>query len=142
MNAPCPFCSLEPSRIANTNALAVRIDDGFPISPGHILIIPRRDIGSFFQATAEERMALLNLLDEAHAEASAALSPDGFLDQAADLTLEYPAELKLESTAELSRNLEGSVRSRLIDGGAERGARRHRTFNPPEAEAIGACGSD
>jgi len=78
MTAPCPFCSLEPSRIASSNALAVRIDDGFPISPGHSLIIPRRHIGSFFEATAEERTALLRLLDEAHAEASAKWNPDGF----------------------------------------------------------------
>lgn len=78
MNAPCPFCCLEPSRIAGANALAVRIDDGFPISPGHRLIIPRRHFGSFFEATAEERTALLSLLDEAHAEASATLRPDGF----------------------------------------------------------------
>jgi len=78
MNATCPFCTLEPSRIAGANALAVRFDDGFPITPGHSLIIPRRHFGSFFEATAEERTALLSLLDDAHAEATKAFSPDGF----------------------------------------------------------------
>jgi diadenosine tetraphosphate (Ap4A) HIT family hydrolase len=78
MDPLCPFCCLEPSRIAGANALAVRISDGFPIAPGHSLIIPRRHIGSFFEATGEERTALLSLLDEAHAEASATFSPDGF----------------------------------------------------------------
>jgi len=78
MNATCPFCTLEPSRIAGANALAVRFDDGFPLTPGHSLIIPRRHFGSFFEATAEERTALLSLLDEAHAEATRAFSPDGF----------------------------------------------------------------
>jgi diadenosine tetraphosphate (Ap4A) HIT family hydrolase len=78
MNTTCPFCTLEPSRIAGANALAVRFDDGFPITPGHSLIIPRRHFGSFFEATAEERTALLSLLDEAHAEAARAFSPDGF----------------------------------------------------------------
>jgi diadenosine tetraphosphate (Ap4A) HIT family hydrolase len=78
MNATCPFCTLEPSRIAGANALAVRFDDGFPITPGHSLIIPRRHFGSFFEATAEERTALLSLLDEAHAEAARAFSPHGF----------------------------------------------------------------
>jgi diadenosine tetraphosphate (Ap4A) HIT family hydrolase len=78
MDPLCPFCCLEPSRIAGANELAVRINDGFPIAPGHSLIIPRRHIGSFFEATCEERTALLSLLDEAHAEASATFSPDGF----------------------------------------------------------------
>lgn len=78
MNTTCPFCTLEPSRIAGANALAVRFDDGFPITPGHSLIIPRRHFGSFFEATAEERTALLSLLDEAHAEATRAFNPDGF----------------------------------------------------------------
>ena len=78
MNTTCPFCTLEPSRIAGANALAVRFDDGFPITPGHSLIIPRRHFGSFFEATAEERTALLSLLDEAHAEAARTFSPDGF----------------------------------------------------------------
>jgi len=78
MNTICPFCTLEPSRIAGANALAVRFDDGFPITPGHSLIIPRRHFGSFFEATAEERTALLSLLDEAHAEAARTFSPDGF----------------------------------------------------------------
>lgn len=78
MNTICPFCTLEPSRIAGANALAVRFDDGFPITPGHSLIIPRRHFGSFFEATAEERTALLSLLDEAHAEATRAFNPDGF----------------------------------------------------------------
>jgi diadenosine tetraphosphate (Ap4A) HIT family hydrolase len=43
------------------------IADGYPISPGHTLIIPKRHIGSFFETTNEERQALLELLDWAKA---------------------------------------------------------------------------
>lgn len=64
----CPFCTLLPERIVHSNALAVAIRDGYPVSPGHTLIIPKRHIASFFDATAEERQALLELLDLARNE--------------------------------------------------------------------------
>jgi diadenosine tetraphosphate (Ap4A) HIT family hydrolase len=60
----CPFCTLGPERICAENDLAVAILDGFPVNPGHALIIPRRHIASFFEATKEERAALFDLLDE------------------------------------------------------------------------------
>jgi len=47
------------------NEEAFLIEDGFPVSGGHSLIIPRRHIGSFFEATEGERVALLKLLDQA-----------------------------------------------------------------------------
>ena len=76
--APCVFCTLPPARVIAQNDLAVLILDGFPVSPGHSLIIPKRHVGSFFEATTAERVALLALLDQARAQLGAALSPDGF----------------------------------------------------------------
>jgi len=71
MSNSCPFCamlegSIEREFIAQ-NALAFAIRDGFPVSMGHTLIIPKRHVGSFFEITAEERIALFSLLDEAKA---------------------------------------------------------------------------
>lgn len=60
----CPFCTLDPTRILASNPHALAIEDGFPISPGHILIIPKRHIASLFEATKEERDALFDLLAE------------------------------------------------------------------------------
>jgi diadenosine tetraphosphate (Ap4A) HIT family hydrolase len=62
---PCPFCSLPPDRIVLSSANAIALRDAYPISPGHTLIVPRRHIGSFFEATAQERVELLALLDAA-----------------------------------------------------------------------------
>jgi diadenosine tetraphosphate (Ap4A) HIT family hydrolase len=59
----CPFCEIEPTRIVAGNALAFAIRDGYPISSGHTLIIPRRHTRSFFEVSAEERAAMLGLLD-------------------------------------------------------------------------------
>lgn len=60
------------------NAHALWIRDGFPVSPGHSLVIPKRHIGSFFETSPQERAALLELLDQAQAAAGAEFHPDGF----------------------------------------------------------------
>ena len=63
----CPFCTLPPERILLTSAHGVIIRDGYPITSGHTLVIPRRHVDSFFNLTAEERVDLLGLLDQAKA---------------------------------------------------------------------------
>ena len=73
----CPFCSLPQERILGQNAHALWIRDGFPVSPGHSLVIPKRHVGSFFETSAAERTALLDLLDQAQAAAVAELRPHG-----------------------------------------------------------------
>lgn len=74
----CPFCNLENSRILLTNFHAIAIYDGFPVSPGHCLIIPKRHFASFFEATKEEQVALLDLLSEMQELLMREHSPDGF----------------------------------------------------------------
>jgi diadenosine tetraphosphate (Ap4A) HIT family hydrolase len=74
----CAFCALPPDRILFGNDHAISIRDGFPVSPGHTLIIPRRHVRSFFDATRDERESLLDLLDRAKAELTEVFKPDGF----------------------------------------------------------------
>lgn len=74
----CPFCQLPPERIQFSNLHGVVIRDGFPISPGHTLIIPRRHVGSFFDINANERDALFALLDEAKRRLDKEFKPDGY----------------------------------------------------------------
>lgn len=74
----CPFCTLPEVRIRGVNEHAIWIRDGFPVSPGHSLVIPKRHISSFFECTDVERSALLALLDEAKACAMQEFQPDGF----------------------------------------------------------------
>jgi diadenosine tetraphosphate (Ap4A) HIT family hydrolase len=75
---PCPFCTLAPDRILLGNGLAIALRDAFPISPGHTLIVPRRHVGSFFEATVDERAALLELLDNAKRGLDAEFAPDSY----------------------------------------------------------------
>ena len=60
------------------NALAFAIRDGFPVSPGHTLVIPRRLVATWFEATREEQLAILELVDEVKARLDAELRPDGY----------------------------------------------------------------
>jgi len=78
MKKPCAFCTLAPARVIAKNELAVVVRDGFPVSPGHTLIIPRRHIESFFDLAGEERTAMLTLLDSAKTELETEFHPDGY----------------------------------------------------------------
>jgi diadenosine tetraphosphate (Ap4A) HIT family hydrolase len=78
MTKECPFCSLPQERIIDSNEFGIVIRDGFPISPGHTLIIPKRHEGSFFEITKAERDSLLELLDNSKIIIDAEFKPDGF----------------------------------------------------------------
>lgn len=74
----CPFCSLENSGIFAANEFAVAVPDAFPISPGHTLIIPRRHFNSLFDATDDERVALLALLADVRERIMQERNAEGF----------------------------------------------------------------
>ena len=74
----CPFCNLPQERIILQNDLAFVVRDGFPVSPGHALIIPKRHVGSFFEVTSLERDCLLRLLDEAKTALDTEFHPTGY----------------------------------------------------------------
>jgi len=63
-NSDCQFCNLDKSRVILSNDHAIAFHDGFPVTPGHSLIVPKRHISSFFEATREEQTALFDLLAE------------------------------------------------------------------------------
>ena len=63
---PCPFCHLDANRILAEDELTVVYRDGFPVSLGHTVIIPRRHFATLFEATEAEQSALFKAL--AHAK--------------------------------------------------------------------------
>lgn len=74
----CPFCTLPAARIVRENDLALLINDAYPVSPGHSLVIPKRHLSSWFEATEKERAAMLTLIDEAKAMIDAELAPNSY----------------------------------------------------------------
>jgi diadenosine tetraphosphate (Ap4A) HIT family hydrolase len=75
--ASCPFCSLPDARILARNAHGVLIRDGYPVSPGHSLVIPVRHVDSFFDLSHDEREGLMQLLADARLGLAAEFAPDG-----------------------------------------------------------------
>lgn len=79
MNNGCPFCRVESEReIIASSALSLAFFDGFPVSPGHALIIPRRHVASFFELTKEEKQDLLSLMDNVKCIIDEKYHPDGY----------------------------------------------------------------
>lgn len=74
----CVFCTLPRERVRLENVHAIAIRDGYPISPGHTLIIPRRHIASVFEATAGEWLEFLVLMDLAKQVLEEEFHPDGY----------------------------------------------------------------
>src|SRR4029078_4520806 len=79
-----PFCVSSPfleapesSWVASTD-LAFALRDRFPVSPGHTLVIPRRVVATWFDATPEERTALFELSDLVRKQIDKELPPDGY----------------------------------------------------------------
>ena len=73
-----PFLEVAASAWVASNALAFAIEDGFPVSPGHTLIVPRRQIATWFDATAEERAAIFELVEQVKRALDERLRPDGY----------------------------------------------------------------
>jgi diadenosine tetraphosphate (Ap4A) HIT family hydrolase len=74
----CPFCPPLDRPLVAQSDLAVAFRDAYPASPGHTLVIPRRHVESWFDATAAERAAMIALADEIKAALDLELSPDGW----------------------------------------------------------------
>ena len=73
----CIFCSPR-DRIVVENPLAFAIEDSYPVSKGHSLVIPRRHVASLFELSAEERLALLDALDRMKRRLDDKHAPDGY----------------------------------------------------------------
>jgi len=77
-DALCPFCPPPADHILIERPLAFVKRDGYPLTKGHALVIPRRHVETFFETTAEERQAMLELLDAAKAMLDREHKPDGY----------------------------------------------------------------
>jgi superfamily II DNA or RNA helicase/diadenosine tetraphosphate (Ap4A) HIT family hydrolase/SOS-response transcriptional repressor LexA len=73
-----PFLELPREKWVAWNDLAFAIRDGFPVSPGHTLVITRREVRTWFDATREERQAVLDLVEQVKQQLDSELSPQGY----------------------------------------------------------------
>ncbi len=64
----CLFCEIPAERIVARNNLAYAIHDGFPVTPLHTLIIPKRHAETYFELTEAEILACNQLLSKCRNE--------------------------------------------------------------------------
>jgi diadenosine tetraphosphate (Ap4A) HIT family hydrolase len=74
----CPFCPPREHEVLETHPLAVAIKDSYPLTRGHSLVVPRRHVSSFFELTADERLAILELLDRSKVMLDSEYAPDAY----------------------------------------------------------------
>lgn len=75
---PCPFCSLNEEDLIFENDLLSVIRDGYPVTEGHLLIIPKRHVASFFDLERDEKEALLDAIETMKAMLDERHAPDGY----------------------------------------------------------------
>lgn len=79
MDNKCPFCKVEKEReIIAESFRSIAFFDGFPVSLGHALIIPKRHVASFFDLTNEEQLDMLNLVNMVKSIIDEKYNPDGY----------------------------------------------------------------
>ena len=75
-----PFALIPESEWLCASPLAFAIFDSFPVSPGHVLVITRRVVATWFDCTADEQAALMQLVGEVRRllDERLAPKPDGY----------------------------------------------------------------
>jgi len=58
----CPFCPPPAETVLAETTTALAFCDGFPVTKGHTLIVPRRHVESYFDLTADERSEMFELV--------------------------------------------------------------------------------
>lgn len=75
----CPFCNLARRvELICETATMVAFYDGYPVSPGHALIIPKRHVENYFDLTPKEQQAMQCVLMWVKQVVDARYHPDGY----------------------------------------------------------------
>ena len=73
-----PFLDRPTAEHVAANELGFAIRDAFPVSPGHTLVVTRRLIATWFDATAEEHAALIALVNRVKVQLDESHAPHGY----------------------------------------------------------------
>ncbi len=78
MTEKCPFCPPRYDSIFHEGNLVIGVWDAFPVTPGHALIVTRRHVASWFDATSDEKNELLEAADVARKLILRRVGAEGF----------------------------------------------------------------
>lgn len=76
----CIFCNILSSKnnIVWENELSYAIFDKFPVNGGHMLIISKRHVETFFDLTEEEQISMIKLSNKCKEYLDEKYKPDGY----------------------------------------------------------------
>ena len=74
----CTFCEIDSSRITNHNTLAYVTPNKYPVTKGHMLIIPKRHVNDYFGLDKPESSAIHELILEEKERLSEDASIEGY----------------------------------------------------------------
>lgn len=78
-NNDCVFCSLAADReLLCETATALAFYDGFPVNPGHVLVVPKRHVANYFDLSVHEQRAIWLLVNRCKEVLTERFNPDGF----------------------------------------------------------------
>ena len=74
----CPFCPPADGRIVYEAELVIALWDGFPFSPGHALLVPKRHVATWFDASPAEQQELMSSIGRVASEIEKRHKPAGY----------------------------------------------------------------
>lgn len=74
----CPFCVLKDEPILLQTEKAFAIADGYPVSAGHTLVVPRQHVRTLFELPRPDQLSLWALVERVRALLAEQHHPDGF----------------------------------------------------------------
>jgi superfamily II DNA or RNA helicase/HKD family nuclease/diadenosine tetraphosphate (Ap4A) HIT family hydrolase len=74
----CPFCSIDAARIVFADEFIFAFWDAYPVSAGHVLIVPRRHVADWGDLEDQERAAVTAAIDRAMGLIRSRHGADGF----------------------------------------------------------------
>lgn len=74
----CPFCEPDKQNIIMETNMARAVWDQYPVSPGHILIVPKQHIGNYFQLPRDIVIAMWDMVEACKQILDETHRPDGY----------------------------------------------------------------
>ena len=78
MTEESPFSKIPVKDWILYNEHAFTIWDGFPVNPGHALVVPFREVKDWFEASPQEQASIMDLVSRMKAFIDAVHNPDGY----------------------------------------------------------------
>ncbi|MEW6423356.1 MAG: HIT family protein [Bacillota bacterium] len=74
----CIFCNIPAEKVIEENSLVLALFDNYPVNPGHVLVVPKRHVETYFDATLDEMDAITRLIIKIKQKLDEQFHPHGY----------------------------------------------------------------